>query len=1776
MTVITQLTGSLKRPPTPSIPTWIPPIDTGQPSASELDDLGSLPKANVTARHSTIPIVYGRDRLFGQAITVTVDEEQGNLYVAHSFGEGPINGYENIYVDGEDKFLTGAAYIGLKNRGFESGTGDEWTLNGATISAAQAYRGTYSARIVCGAGGPNVISALYAAPPEGVKMRISGWFMRDAASLPDASVSVALRWYDASGTPVGSRDEGDVGEQVDALAATVGWQQSSGLVTVPAGATQYSFDFGESTGTTGHWFADDANTDVLSDDNPTLSADAIEFVLYTGDTSQDFDSLLHAQLDGFVDTNSGLAYIVMRAPKGSTQGFPRVEAVVQGKKIFDPRAYNMLYDNAGDPLFALAANTDTATAQWFSVVNESASLASDGWTVETSDPSPAGATYAELIDNNDDNNSMFSKEVPCDLTRDYTITVYVKQPSGDRKSYLGMAFYDANGDLITSSSSPVSDATWSSIGTYHYHSIVNQVIPSSWTQYQFDFGPSAGTDGEAPSNAVSMRIASLFLRDGAVGTNSTVRVSDYRIFEGLKEAEQSETDNTTHTYTQNPAICFRDVMRNHTSWDLFDYGVADLANYNDELISGVKRREIGLTMGKANTVDAWIKGFRTYMGAFLGWEAGKLRVIPNRADVQVQGAVFGDGVDGEVDMGNVPELDFGAAQDFTVECSFKTSDATGTKVLVGKKDSAGSNTSAGYSLKLSDLSVSVSISDGVNGAFDEITGSFDDGEWHHAAFTVDQTANELEVYVDGVASGSPTDITTIGSLTTTEVFRLLADEAGNFLDGGVDEVRVWNDIRTPAELANNRLQEIANPKLDSSLVGYWKLNDGIGATVALDESRSGNDGTLLGGAEFMFGSAQVIPTGVAMHITVDDIVKDSLRVKRRSLRNVPNSVAIDYEDASGLKWHTERVQKDSPRVTSEEEARRLSRISLPGIHNASQAQREATERLNWYLTDLECKVSLFDEGWQLQHGSVVAITHPIGLDAKLMRVTQTAAHSGRWTVDMSEYDPAVYSDEVVSDPTTPDTNLGNPLNPPTVSNLTLAEELFRYKNGLTGSRVRINFSASKYPFLSQYLIEGYVEGTKVWQLQTQANSVVTPGVEELVSDVAVDYEVKVYVQSPFATGVAATQEVAILGKLAAPGDVPTLNATKIAADTVRLSWGEAVDIDIWRYEVRIGDPITNNTWELATTLELVDGLTHNAEQLPTGNHRFFVKARDSVGNESANSPSTDITLGTPPAVTSINGFEVASEVRLNWPAVTTGFVERYRVAYDTVTPSNEVTLDTVDTLRFSTKDVPEGTWKFLVYARDRNGVEALTAPSVTIEVTSDADAFLADTYNFVTPSLTNMVEYVLRLDDRQLYVTNMGGVLSSSPSDFTDFSGVALANYHGTGASEWLSETKDFGLSLTGSWNLTHDVTALAGNVTVELELSTDNVTYTVFGGAAKGAFRYARVRISTTGLATAFVKTPLMNLRINVVPLEESGESTSSGVDGTPDTIQLSREYTAVKEIVTQVKNKIDGLYSVVDNIILGPNTAVKGDGTNYLSGGDIAAFDFGATQDFSFELKCKNVDGTGIKRLIGKTGAGGWRADINEGTGQVACLISDGTTTINFNSATGLIPVDGLYHTISVTVDRTADQARIYVDATLDANSPVDISTVTGALDAGATAFAVHATGSGSFQYNGPIDEVRVWDTVRTPTEITDNLNNEAPIISSLIGYWKMDGAVSTTVTTVQDATANNNDLTSTGGGSMTYVDPGSAGNTIQKINSFDVYVFDTFGQQLAESYQWKWKAV
>lgn len=117
--------------------------------------------------------------------------------------------------------------------------------------------------------------------------------------------------------------------------------------------------------------------------------------------------------------------------------------------------------------------------------------------------------------------------------------------------------------------------------------------------------------------------------------------------------------------------------------------------------------------------------------------------------------------------------------------------------------------------------------------------------------------------------------------------------------------------------------------------------------------------------------------------------------------------------------------------------------------------------------------------------------------------------------------------------------------------------------------------------------------------------------------------------------------------------------------------------------------------------------------------------------------------------------------------------------------------------------------------------------------------------------------------------------------------------------------------------------------------------------------------------------------------------------------------------------------------------------------------------------------------------------------------------------------------WHHIAVTYDNTTGDRYIYVDGNQEATDNSGSAFLgTGNLRIG------HTPWGGMFSsdpYEGSIDELRIWNTARTQTEIMDNMNEcLTGTEAGLISYYQFEEG---TGTTASDQTANGNDATLTG---------------------------------------------
>lgn len=127
---------------------------------------------------------------------------------------------------------------------------------------------------------------------------------------------------------------------------------------------------------------------------------------------------------------------------------------------------------------------------------------------------------------------------------------------------------------------------------------------------------------------------------------------------------------------------------------------------------------------------------------------------------------------------------------------------------------------------------------------DSPVGVFTAGEWTHLAVVYDPSNSIAKMYVNGeevtLTSNGPNPITTAFQHTSNPFY--LGSRGGSSLpfNGSMDEVRIWNRVRTVDEIREFMHRPVQSGYQD--MIAYWQFNEGSG--TALSDKISGLDGTL--------------------------------------------------------------------------------------------------------------------------------------------------------------------------------------------------------------------------------------------------------------------------------------------------------------------------------------------------------------------------------------------------------------------------------------------------------------------------------------------------------------------------------------------------------------------------------------------------------------------------------------------------------------------------------------------------------------------------------------------------------------------------------------------------------------------------------------------------------------------------------------------------------------------------------------------------------------------
>jgi hypothetical protein len=133
----------------------------------------------------------------------------------------------------------------------------------------------------------------------------------------------------------------------------------------------------------------------------------------------------------------------------------------------------------------------------------------------------------------------------------------------------------------------------------------------------------------------------------------------------------------------------------------------------------------------------------------------------------------------------------------------------------------------------------------------------DDGRWHHVAVTWRSSDGRLEIFKDGESAYDTTGIATGEAIPGegTLVFGQNPWEGFNehyALAGQLDEVRIWEGVRTRDEIASLMKQPLSGG--ENGLVAYWPFDEGTGRYATADLTGNNAYGALEGALHWTSGT----------------------------------------------------------------------------------------------------------------------------------------------------------------------------------------------------------------------------------------------------------------------------------------------------------------------------------------------------------------------------------------------------------------------------------------------------------------------------------------------------------------------------------------------------------------------------------------------------------------------------------------------------------------------------------------------------------------------------------------------------------------------------------------------------------------------------------------------------------------------------------------------------------------------------------------------------------
>jgi len=132
------------------------------------------------------------------------------------------------------------------------------------------------------------------------------------------------------------------------------------------------------------------------------------------------------------------------------------------------------------------------------------------------------------------------------------------------------------------------------------------------------------------------------------------------------------------------------------------------------------------------------------------------------------------------------------------------------------------------------------------------------GAWEHWAVVFDRAGGNVLFYRNGAQDASRAVTFPSGAIDQTDPILVGADKSSGgtrFLNGTVDDIRVWNTARTAQQISDNFKLTLLGS--ETGLAAYWNFNN----STANDLTANANNGTLNGGASIVTPADRHFLTG---------------------------------------------------------------------------------------------------------------------------------------------------------------------------------------------------------------------------------------------------------------------------------------------------------------------------------------------------------------------------------------------------------------------------------------------------------------------------------------------------------------------------------------------------------------------------------------------------------------------------------------------------------------------------------------------------------------------------------------------------------------------------------------------------------------------------------------------------------------------------------------------------------------------------------------------------